>query len=60
MKPMLDRKPDAADKLAGQSAGEFYLVRESGVNAIQVARNLMPTQQLPEDRILALARTKSL
>ena len=60
LKPMLDRKPDAADKLAGQSAGEFYLVRESGVNAIQVARNLMPTQQLPEDRILALARTKSL
>ncbi len=60
LKPMLDRKPDAADKLAGQSAGEFYLVRESGVNAIQVARNLMPTQQLSEDRILALARTKSL
>jgi len=60
LKPMLDRKPDAADKLAGQSAGEFYLVRESGVNAIQVARNLMPTLQLPEDRILALARVKSL
>jgi Helicase HerA, central domain len=57
LKPMLDRKPDAADKLAGQSAGEFYLVRESGVNAIQVDRNLMPTQQLSEDRILALSQS---
>lgn len=57
LKPMLDRKPDAAEKLAGQTAGEFYLVRESGVNPIRVTLNLVPTEQLPEDRILALART---
>ncbi len=56
LKPMLDRKPDAADKLAGQAAGEFYLVRESGVSPIHVLRNLMPTAQLSEDRILELAR----
>jgi len=57
LKPMLDRKPDAVDKLAGQATGEFYLVRESGVNPIHVLRNLMPTAQLPEDRILELAAT---
>ena len=57
LKPMLDRKPDAVDKLAAQATGEFYLVRESGVNPIHVLRNLMPTAQLPEDRILELAAT---
>ena len=56
LKPMLDRRPDAADKLAGQAAGEFYLVRETGVSPIAVARNLVPTEQVPEDRILTLAR----
>jgi len=58
LKPMLDRKPDAADKLAGQSAGEFYLVREAGVSPIRVARNLVQTAQLPEGRILELARNR--
>ena len=56
LKPMLDRRPDAADKLAGQAAGEFYLVRESGVNPITVRRNLVPTAQLSEDRIQAISR----
>ncbi len=56
LKPMFERRPDAADKLAGQSAGEFYLVREAGVSPIQVSLNLVPTEQLPEDRILTLAR----
>lgn len=56
LKPTLEAKPGAADKLADQKAGEFYLVREGDVQPIQVARNLMPTEQVPEDRILALAR----
>jgi len=55
LKPMLDRRPDAADKLAGQKAGEFYLVRESDVTPVFTARNLIPTEQVPEDRILTLA-----
>jgi energy-coupling factor transporter ATP-binding protein EcfA2 len=56
LKPMLDRRPEAADKLAGQKAGEFYLVREGDVTPVAAARNLIPTEQVPEDRILTLAR----
>ncbi len=56
LRPMLDRRPEAADKLAGQKAGEFYLVREADVTPVATARNLIPTEQVPEDRILALAR----
>ena len=56
LKPMLDRRPEAADKLAVQAAGEFYLVRESGVSPIHASLNLMPTDQLPEDRTLQIAR----
>ena len=56
LKPMLDRRPDAAGKLSGQSAGEFYLVRENSLQPIQVTRNLLPTKQLPEDRILAISQ----
>ena len=58
LKPMLDAgRVDAAAKLPGQAAGQFYVVRESNVTAIQVDRNLIPTDQVPEDRILELART---
>lgn len=56
LRPMLEVKPDAVDKLAGQKAGEFYLVRESDVSAVAVDRNLIPTAQVPVDRILELAR----
>jgi hypothetical protein len=55
LKPMLERRPDAVDKLASQKAGEFYLVRESNVQPIQMDRNLLGTSQLPEERILRLA-----
>ena len=56
LKPVLERRPEAADKLAGQKAGEFYLVREGDVTPVAAARNLIPTEQVPEDRILTLAR----
>jgi hypothetical protein len=56
LRPMLDARPGAADKLAEQKAGEFYLVREGDVRPVQADRNLIPTEQLPEDRILELAR----
>lgn len=55
LKPMLERRPEALDKLAGQSAGDFYLVREADVSPVRVRRNLIPTEQVPEDRILTLA-----
>jgi hypothetical protein len=45
---------DAAAKLPGQGTGQFYLARE--VAAIQREPSLLPTAQLPEDRILELDR----
>lgn len=51
LKPMLD-------KLAGQKAGEFYLVREADVTPVAADRNLIPTEQVTEDRILMLAKLK--
>ena len=56
LKPMFEKNPDAAEKLADQTAGEFYLVRESALSAIKVTRNLLETKQLPEDRILELSQ----
>ncbi|MDY3553546.1 DUF87 domain-containing protein [Gemmata sp. JC717] len=56
LKPVLQSKPGAADRVADQKVGEFWLVREGDVRAIQAARNLIPTEQLSEDRILELAR----
>jgi len=37
--------------LPGQEAGQFYLARESGVQAVRIDRCLLPTAQLPEERI---------
>ncbi|VTT99644.1 Putative ATPase OS=Singulisphaera acidiphila (strain ATCC BAA-1392 / DSM 18658 / VKM B-2454 / MOB10) GN=Sinac_6989 PE=4 SV=1: AAA_16: AAA_10 [Gemmataceae bacterium] len=56
LKPMLEGRPGAADKLADQKAGEFYVVREAAVDPIRTDRNLIPTEQLPEDRVLEVAR----
>ncbi len=56
LRPMFEVKPGAVDKLADQKTGEFYLVRESDVSPVQAERNLIPPEQLPEDRVLAVAR----
>jgi hypothetical protein len=57
LKPMLEAgRLDAAVKLPGQGVGQFYLAREREVTAIQSRQSLVPTAQLPEDRILELAR----
>ena len=58
LKPMLERNPAAADKLAHQATGEFYVVREGGVTPIRCDLNLVPTAQIPEERVLALARAQ--
>ena len=39
-----------------RAAGQFFLVRESDVLPVTTDRNLLPTTQLPEDRVLAAAR----
>jgi DNA helicase HerA-like ATPase len=57
VKPMLEaRRVDAAVKLPGQGTGEFYLVREREVAAVLSQPSLISTVQLPEERILELAR----
>jgi DNA helicase HerA-like ATPase len=58
LKPMLDAgRGDPAGRLAGQQTGQFYLVREREVVAIQTRRSLLDTVQVPEERILDLARS---
>lgn len=49
-------KGDAVGRLAGQKAGEFHVATEQEVTPVRVAPSLVKTEQLPEDRILALAR----
>ena len=57
LKPMLEAgRVDAAAQLPGQGTGQFYLVREREVAAVQSEPSLIPTAQLPEERILELAR----
>jgi hypothetical protein len=57
LRPMLEvGRIDAAAKLPGQEAGQFYLLREKDVAPVQVEPSLVATAQLPEDRILELAR----
>ena len=56
LKPMLEAgRVDAAAKLPSQGTGQFYLVREREVVALQSELSLAPTAQLPEERILELA-----
>lgn len=57
LKPMLAAKSGAADKLAGQSTGEFYLVRESSVTPVRSDESLIRTEQLSESQIVQLARS---
>ncbi|HYH66929.1 MAG TPA: helicase HerA-like domain-containing protein, partial [Urbifossiella sp.] len=56
LRPVLEARPGAADRLAEQKAGEFYLAREGEVRPVRADLCLIPPLQLPEDRILAVAR----
>lgn len=57
LRPVLSAaRGDATGKLAGQKAGEFHIATEKEVTAVRVAPSLVKTEQLPEDRITALAR----
>ena len=57
LKPMLESgRVDATAKLPSQGTGQFYLVREREVAAVQSEPSLIATAQLPEDRILQLAK----
>ena len=50
------REMRTRDELADLKAGEFFIVRESDVSPIRTEQNLIPTHQLPEERILEVAR----
>lgn len=58
LRPVLEAKPGAADRLADQATGEFYLAREGEVRPVRADLCLIPPAQLPEDRILAIARLR--
>ncbi|MEQ8762914.1 MAG: DUF853 family protein [Planctomycetota bacterium] len=61
MKPMLMDSPiDITSELPGQGPGQFHLLSEKRVIGFQADRNLVPAEQVPEDEILELARTRSL
>jgi hypothetical protein len=61
LKPMLmAAKGSVIDKLAGQKTGEFYLVRESNVTAVQSNESFMHTEQVPEDQIVKLTRRSTI
>jgi Helicase HerA, central domain len=57
LKPMLAAaKTNVADKLAGQTTGEFYLVRDTSVTPVHSNESLIRTEQLSESEIVSLAR----
>lgn len=57
MKPMLaECRVDVASKLPGQGPGAFHLLRDGTAVGLRAGLNALPPVQLPEDRILELAR----
>ncbi len=57
LKPMFSEcKFDVAGKLPLQETGQFHLLREKDVIGLQAVQSVMKTEQIPEDRILELAR----
>lgn len=58
LKPMFaEAKVDAAQRLPGQQTGEFHLLREGQVVSLRADRSLVRTVQVPEQRVLELARS---
>jgi hypothetical protein len=57
LKPMFsEAKVDVAAKLPGQGTGEFFLLRGKEVYGLKTNPSLIPTEQLPEQKIAELAR----
>jgi len=57
LRPMFsEAKADVAAKLPGQGTGEFYLLRGKEVCGLKADPSVIPTEQLPEQRIAELAR----
>lgn len=60
MKPLLsEARADVAGKLPGQGTGEFFLLGEGAQPVpLRADRSLLATEQLPEEEILRLARSR--
>ena len=57
MKPMLSEcRVDIAAKLPGQEPGQFHLLRDGGATGLRAGRSALTPVQLPEERIVTLAR----
>ncbi|QVL33996.1 DUF2791 family P-loop domain-containing protein [Telmatocola sphagniphila] len=56
LKPMFETRPTAMSKIPSQGQGEFHLVQEGEVQSLKTNPSLIQTRQLPEGRILELAR----
>lgn len=57
MRPMLSEcRVDVSDRLAGQAAGHFHLIRDGGATALSAERSAVDPRQVPEEEILDLAR----
>ncbi len=55
--PMLEAgRVDAATKLPGQTVGQFDLLREKSVLPVQVDPCVIATAQVPEDRVVEIAK----
>jgi hypothetical protein len=60
LKPMFaDGKVDMAARLPAQETGEFHLLREKEICALKTFPSLIVADQVPEERILELARRTS-
>ncbi len=58
MRPMLSECPaGVSERLPGQGVGQFHLVREKSAERIKTFPSLIKPIQLPEERILELARS---
>lgn len=58
MRPMLSECPaGVSERLPGQGVGQFHLVREKSAERIKTFPSLIKPIQLPEERILQLARS---
>ncbi len=56
VRTLLAARPVAPERLAGQAPGQFHLATERGVTALRSEASLVRAEQLPEARILELAR----
>lgn len=60
MQPLLSEyRAKVKDKIPRQSLGEFFMFRSGTVTEVKAERGLMTAEQLAEDEICALARSRS-